>query len=66
MTPETVDRIRKFVEGARYKARCQALNCREGGYKALAAEHDNEAHLADLILRDLQGEFGDSNGKRSS
>lgn len=56
MTSEILERIRLFVDGHRHRSRVTALNCKEGGYLQLAAEHTNEAILAEIILRDLEDE----------
>ena len=56
MTQQTLDRLKLFVEGHRHKSRVSELNCREGGYKSLAAQHGNEAVLAEMLLLDLSKE----------
>jgi hypothetical protein len=56
MTFETLERIRLFVSGHRHKSVIAASNARLNGYKSVALEHENEAQLAALILRDLREE----------
>ena len=56
MTAQQIERLKVFVEGHRHRSRVTALNCKEGGYLQLAAEHTNEAILAEIILRDLEDE----------
>jgi len=56
MTAATLERLKLFIDGHRHKSRVSALNCREGGYKMLAAEHDNEAVMADMLLVELAKE----------
>ena len=60
MTFETLERIRLFVFGNRHKALVAARNSRLNGYKEIALELENEAALADQILKDLATELGDS------
>lgn len=56
MNVEVIERIRMFVSGTRQKSVLAASNCMLNGYKQVALEHQNEAVLADLILKDLNEE----------
>jgi len=56
MTAATLERLKLFIDGHRHKSRVSALNCREGGYRSLAAEHENEAVMADRLLVELAKE----------
>jgi hypothetical protein len=53
MTAETLEKVKLFVSGHRHRSLVCALSARENGYKQIAAEHENEAHFADLILLEL-------------
>lgn len=59
MTFEVLERIRLFVSGHRQKSLIAALNARENGYRTVALEHENEAAMAAMILRDLSTEHGE-------
>ncbi len=56
MTFESLERLRLFVSGHKHKSVMSASNARLNGYKQVAMEHENEAQLADIILRDLAQE----------
>jgi hypothetical protein len=56
MTPDLLERLRIFVDGHRHKSRVSALNCKENGYRQLAAEHENEAVFAEQLLLELAKE----------
>lgn len=60
MTAATLERLKLFIDGHRHKSRVSALNCKEGGYKKLASEHENEAVLADMLLAELAEEKPDA------
>ena len=60
MTSEQIERLRLFVAGHKRRSVLSASNARENGYKKIALEHENEAALADTILRDLAEEFGET------
>jgi hypothetical protein len=60
LTFESLERIRLFVGGNRRKTLIAAQNARLNGYKTIAAELENETRLAELILKDLASEHGDS------
>ena len=56
MTFEQLERVRLFVAGHKHRSVLSASNARLNGYKQVALEHENEAQLADIILRDLAQE----------
>ena len=59
MTFEVLERVRLFVSGHRQKSLMAAYNARENGYRTVALEHENEAALAAMILKDLANEQTD-------
>jgi hypothetical protein len=61
VTPESLERLKLFVAGHKHRSVLSASNAQENGYKQIALEHMNEAALADVILKDLDAEFGESN-----
>lgn len=63
MTFESLERIRLFVYETRHRLVVAASNARLNGYKEIAIEHENEAQLATLILKDLASETGRPKGK---
>jgi hypothetical protein len=58
MTPESLDRLRMYVNGTRQQDVLAARNSRLNGYNSIACDHENRVLIADLILRDL-GNLGD-------
>lgn len=56
MNLEQLERVRLFVAGHKHRSVLSASNAKLNGYKSVALEHQNEAALADLILRDLAQE----------
>ena len=56
MTFETLEDLRLFLSGSRHKAIVAAQNSRENGYLTVAMEHQNEAALADKLLKELAHE----------
>jgi hypothetical protein len=61
VTFESIERIRLFVRESQRRLRISAVNLRQGGYKELALEKENEAQVAELILRDMANEHGAAN-----
>ncbi len=59
MTFESLERLKLFVIGHKHRSVLSASMARQNGYKAVAMEHENEAQLASLILKDLELEHGD-------
>ena len=59
MTFEVLERVRLFVAGHRQKSLIAASNARGNGYRMVALEHENEAALAAVILKDLANERTD-------
>ena len=59
MTFEALERLRLFVSGHRQRSLISANNARLNGYKTVALEHENEAAMAAMILRDLATEHGE-------
>jgi len=49
------------VIGHKHRSVLSASMARQNGYKAVAMEHENEAQLASLILKDLELEHGEPN-----
>jgi hypothetical protein len=60
MTTETLERLKLFVSGHRHKSLVCALSAREHGHKQIALDHENEAQLAALLLKDLEKEKVDA------
>lgn len=58
MTFEALERVRLFVSEHRQRSLIAASNSRLNGYKTIALEHENEAAMAAVILRDLSAEHG--------
>jgi hypothetical protein len=56
MTPDSLDRIRYYVQQTRTEFLIAADNSRRNGYKTIAAQEENKAQLAKLILDDLEKE----------
>ena len=59
MTFESLERLKLFVTGHKHRSVLAASMARQNGYKEIAAEHENEAQLATLILKDLELEHGE-------
>ena len=66
MTIESLERLKMFVSGHRHASVLAATHARQNGYKSIAAEHDNEAQLALLILKDLELETGDTHARKEA
>ena len=56
MTFQSLERLKLFVTGHKHRSVLSASMARQNGYKEIAMEHQNEATLADLILKDLESE----------
>jgi hypothetical protein len=59
MTFQLLEDIRFFVGSKGRELRQAAYNCRHNGYLELALQHENEAKLADNILKGLANEHGE-------
>ena len=59
MTQETLQRVKFYVEKTRQEFLASAYNSRLNGYKTIAAEEENKAQFAKVILDDLKKEFGE-------
>lgn len=66
MTFETIEKFRFYIGGKVRKDRISAVNCREGGYKELSLQHENEAVLGEQLLRELSQEHGGLDAKRQT
>ena len=64
MTTDSLTRVIWFVEEKKKADVISAANCRQNGYHAIAAKHENEAQLAKLILEDLYAEQNTCNQGR--
>lgn len=51
---DSLERLKLFVTGHKHRSVLAASMARQNGYKQIAMEHQNEAQLADLILKDLE------------
>ena len=58
MTTESIERLRFYLTQTRTEFLRAANNSRLNGYKAVAAEEENKAQLAKLLLDDLATEHG--------
>jgi len=56
MTPESIERIRYYVQQTRLEFLTAADNSRRNGYQAIAAQEENKAQMGKLILDDLDKE----------
>jgi hypothetical protein len=59
MTQETLERVKFYVEKTRLEFLASARNSRLNGYTTIAAEEENKAQIAKLILDDLASEHGE-------
>ena len=66
MTSEQIERLRLFVAGHKRRSVLSASNARENGYKQIALEHENETRLAEIILKDLEEEYGEENARQEA
>lgn len=57
MTQESIDRLKFYLRQTRTEFLRSANNSRLNGYKAVAAEEENKAQMAKLILDDIDKEF---------
>jgi hypothetical protein len=66
VTFEVLEEIRLYVGCTGRAARQAAQNCRLNGYRELAQQRENEASLADKIIRELAGEYGEIDAQSKS
>jgi hypothetical protein len=59
MTAESIERLRFYLTQTRTEFLRSASNSRLNGYAAIAAEEENKAQVAKLILDDLESEHGE-------
>ena len=60
MSPDFEERLRLYLEGTGRASRIAAQNCLLNHYIDVALQHENEAALAESLLRDLAHE-GEAN-----
>jgi hypothetical protein len=59
MTADLLERVRFYVGKTRQEFLVAASNSRLNGYASIAAEEENKAQVAKLILDDLSKEHGE-------
>ena len=59
MTIETIEKLRFYLQQTRLEFLTAARNSSLNGYKSVAAQEENKAQMAKLLLDDLSKEFGE-------